>query len=126
MNRYERINAELKKQLSVILRDGVNDPRVAGKIICVTDTRVDRDLTLAQVYISVLGANGNEQEILDGLHSAEGHIKSCLKSRIKLRNMPALRFIYDNSLDYGMKISGIIDDLHKKESLSGRKDDDKE
>ena len=48
MNRYERINAELKKQLSIILRDGINDPRVAGKMICVTDAKVDRDLTLAR------------------------------------------------------------------------------
>ncbi|MDE7348823.1 MAG: 30S ribosome-binding factor RbfA, partial [Clostridia bacterium] len=86
MNRYERINAELKKQLSIILREGVNDPRVAGKMICVTDTQVDRDLTLAQVYISILGANGSEKEVLDGLHSAEGYIKSRLKNMIKLRN----------------------------------------
>lgn len=118
MNRYERIDAELKKQLSIILRDGINDPRVAGKMICVTDAKVDRDLTLAQVYISVLGANGHEKEILDGLQSAEGYIKSCLKTKIKLRNMPALRFIFDNSLDYGMKISKILDDIHKKEENS--------
>ena len=118
MNRYERINAELKKQLSIILREGVNDPRVAGKMICVTDTEVDRDLTLAQVYVSILGANGNEQEVLDGLHSAEGYIKSRLKNLIKLRNMPALRFKLDNSLDYGMKISKIIDEIHKNQDKS--------
>ena len=116
MNSYERINAELKKQLSIILREGVNDPRVAGKMICVTDTQVDRDLTLAQVYISILGANGNEKEVIDGLHSAEGYIKSRLKNLIKLRNMPSLRFKLDTSLDYGMKISRIIDDIHKKEN----------
>ena len=116
MNRYERINAELKKQLSIVLRDGVNDPRVAGKMICVTDTQVDKDLTLAQVYVSILGANGNEMEVLDGLHSAEGYIKSRLKSMIKLRNMPTLRFKLDTSLDYGMKISKIIDEIHEKES----------
>ncbi len=118
MNRYERINAELKKQLSIILRDGINDPRVAGKMICVTDAKVDRDLTLAQVYISVLNANGQEEDILDGLNSAEGFIKSCLKTRIKLRNMPALRFIFDTSLDYGLKIEKILDDIHKKEESS--------
>ncbi|MDE6372734.1 MAG: 30S ribosome-binding factor RbfA [Clostridia bacterium] len=118
MNRYERINAELKKQLSIILREGVNDPRVAGKMICVTDTQVDRDLTLAQVYISILGANGSEKEVLDGLHSAEGYIKSRLKNMIKLRNMPSLRFKLDNSLDYGMKIYKIIDDIHKKENAA--------
>ncbi|MDE6211003.1 MAG: 30S ribosome-binding factor RbfA [Clostridia bacterium] len=116
MNRYERINAELKKQLSIILREGINDPRVAGKMICVTDTQVDRDLTLAQVYISILGANGSEKDVLDGLHSAEGYIKSRLKNLIKLRNMPSLRFKLDTSLDYGMKISKIIDDIHKKET----------
>lgn len=116
MNRYERISAELKKQLSIVLREGVNDPRVAGKIICVTDTQVDRDLTLAQVYVSILGANGNEKDVLDGLHSAEGYIKSRLKNMIKLRNMPALRFKLDTSLDYGMKISKIIDEIHKSES----------
>ncbi len=114
MNRTDRINAELKKQLSIVLRDGVNDPRVAGKIICVTEVSVDSDLTLAQVYVSVLGAQGREKEVLDGLNSAEGHIKSCLKSKIKLRSMPALRFIYDNSLDYGMKISRIIDEINSE------------
>ena len=122
MNRSERINAALKKQLSIILREGINDPRVAGKMICVTDTQVDRDLTLAQVYVSILGAAGKEKEVLDGLHSAEGYIKSQLKSMIKLRNMPALRFKLDTSLDYGMKISKIIDDIHKKESDKSKDD----
>ncbi|MDE6758534.1 MAG: 30S ribosome-binding factor RbfA [Clostridia bacterium] len=116
MSRIERINAELKKQLSIVLRDGISDPRVSGKIICVTDVEVDKDLTLAQIYISVLGGEGNEQDILAGLQSAEGYIKSCLKSKIKLRNMPALRFFYDNSISYGRKISKIIDEIHSAES----------
>ncbi len=116
MSRIERINAELKKQLSIVLQDGISDPRVAGKMICVTEAQVDKDLTLAQIYISVLGAEGNEQDILDGLNSAEGYIKSCLKSKIKLRNMPALRFIYDNSISYGRKISKILDEIHSAES----------
>ena len=102
--------------MAIILREGVNDPRVAGKMICVTDAQVDRDLTLAQVYISILGANGKEKEVLDGLANAEGYIKSQLKNMIKLRNMPSLRFKLDSSLDYGMKISKIIYDIHKKES----------
>ena len=120
MSRIERINAELKKQLSIVLRDGITDPRVAGKIICVTDVEVDKDLTLAQVYISVLGGEGNEDTILAGLSSAEGYIKSCLKSKIKLRNMPALRFIYDNSISYGRKISQIIDEIHSTDSSNNK------
>lgn len=115
MSRIERINAELQKQLSIVLRDGINDPRVAGKMICVTDVEVDSDLTLAQVYISVLGGEGSEQSILNGLDSAQGYIKSCLKSKIKLRNMPALRFKYDNSISYGRKIDKIIDEINSGE-----------
>ncbi|MDE7336545.1 MAG: 30S ribosome-binding factor RbfA [Clostridia bacterium] len=120
MSRIERIHAELKKQLSVILRAGRSDPRVAGRMICVTDAQVDRDLTLAQIYISVLGGEGSEKDILDGLNSAEGYIKSCLKSKIKLRNMPALRFIYDNSISYGRKISKIIDEIHSAENQENK------
>ena len=117
MNRIDRINAELKKQLSIVLRDGVSDPRVAGKMICVTDCSVDRDLTLAQVYVSVLGVEeSKQQEVLDGLNSAEGYIKSCLKTKIKLRVMPALRFFYDNSINYGMKISKLIDEVNSKQN----------
>lgn len=117
MNRIDRINAELKKQLSVVLRDGINDPRVAGKMICVTDCSVDKDLTLAQVHVSVLGVGEDkQQEVLEGLNSAEGYIKSCLKSKIKLRAMPELRFFYDNSINYGMKISKIIDEIHSKQN----------
>lgn len=121
MSRIERINAELKKQLSIVLQEGINDPRVKGKIVCVTDASVDRDLTLAQIYVSVLGTQTKEQEqeVIDGLNKAEGFIKSCLKSKIKLRNMPALRFYYDNSLNYGMKISKIIDEINAKENNSG-------
>lgn len=119
MSRIERINAELQKQLSIVLRDGVSDPRLAGKIICVTEVTVDRDLTLAQVYVSALGGENNEREILDGLSSAEGYIKSALKTKIKLRNMPALRFLYDNSISYGRKISKIIDEIN----ASDKKDD---
>ena len=54
MSRIERINAELQKQLSIVLRDGINDPRVAGKMICVTDVEVDSDLTLANNLFSTV------------------------------------------------------------------------
>ena len=119
MSRIERINAELKKQLSIILQDGIEDPRLAGKIICVTDAKVDKDLTLAQIYVSVLGAENDEKTILDGLASAEGYIKSELKSKIKLRNMPALRFFYDDSAIYGRKISKILDELNTSDNKQG-------
>ena len=63
MNRVERTNSELKKQLSSVLQDGVKDPRVQG-LITIMKVDCDPDLTLAKVYVSVLGANGKEKEVI--------------------------------------------------------------
>lgn len=115
MNRMERINSELKKQLALILRDGIKDPRVSGCLIGVQEVSCDDDLTLAKVYVSVMGKSGQEQQAIDGLNNAEGYIKSCLKSKVNLRAIPQLRFIYDNSIEYSMKIEKIIADIKQSE-----------
>lgn len=119
MNRVERTNSELKKQLSSVLQDGIKDPRVQG-LITIMKVDCDPDLTLAKVYVSVLGANGKEKEVIEGLSSAEGYIKSCLKGKIKLRSLPQLRFILDENLDYSYKISKILHEINAK----GSDDDD--
>ena len=62
---------------------------------------VDTELSYAKVYISVLGADGHEQEVVDGLNSAEGYIKSRLNKKMRLRALPELHFIYDDALVYG-------------------------
>lgn len=115
MNRIERTNSELKKQLSIILSNGIRDPRVVG-LITVLKVDCDPDLTLAKVYVSVMGANGKEKEVIEGLKSAEGYIKACLKTKIKLRAMPELRFILDDSIDYGMKIAKILEEIKQGEN----------
>ncbi len=115
MNRVERTNSELKKQLSLILLDGVKDPRVEG-LISIMKVDCDEDLTYAKVYVSVLGADGRENKVVEGLNSAQGYIKSCLKNKIKLRALPQLNFIFDDSIQYGMKIAKIIEDIKKDEN----------
>lgn len=119
MNRMERVNSEIKKQLSLILLDGVKDPRVSG-LISVMKVSCDDDLTYAKVYVSIMGAQGKEKEVIEGLNNAQGYLKSCLKGKIKMRALPQLHFIYDDSIDYGMKIAEIIESIHKGE---GARDD---
>lgn len=114
MNRLDRINSELKKQLAIILRDGVRDPRVRG-MISVMEVSVDKDLTLAKVYVSIFGADGAESEVLEGLNSAEGYIKSRLKKMMILRAIPALRFVLDTSISYGMSMDKRITELNKND-----------
>lgn len=111
MNRMERVNSELKKQLSLILMDGIKDPRVAGCLIGVQNVSCDSDLTLAKIYVSIMGSNGKEKQAIEGLNNAQGYLKSCLKSKIQLRALPELRFIYDDSINYSIKIDQIIEDI---------------
>lgn len=114
MNRLDRINSELKRQLAEILRDGVRDPRVRG-MISVMEVSVDKDLTLAKVYVSIFGADGAEEEVLAGLNSAQGYIKSRLKNMMILRAIPALRFILDTSISYGMSMDKRLTELTKND-----------
>ena len=101
MSRIERIEAEMAKQLALVIQqDGVKDPRVRG-LISVLRVTVDTELSYAKVYVSILGADGHQQEVVDGLNSAEGYIKSRLNKKMRLRALPELHFIYDDSLVYG-------------------------
>ena len=112
MSRLDRINSELKKQLNVIFAEGgFRDPRIKG-MLTVMDVSVDTDLTLAKVYVSVYGAPGEEKEVLKGLDSAQGYIRSRLKELIKLRDLPQFRFVLDTSIDYGMKMDKFLKELN--------------
>jgi len=114
MSRIERINAEMKKQLSSIIPSELKDPRIEGLISIIKDD-VDEDLKTMKGYLSVLGANGREKEVLKGISSAKGYIKNSLKKKVDLRALPDPVFILDDSIEYGIKISKILSDIHKSE-----------
>lgn len=110
----ERIEAEMAKQLSLIFsKVEIRDPRVKG-IITVCRVSVDTELTYAKVYISIFGADGEEENVLKGLNSAEGFIKSKLKSQIRLRKLPELHFIIDDSNEYSKKIEELLEGIKNK------------
>lgn len=114
-NRIERINAELKKQLSPIISNDLKDPRVKG-LISIVKVDTDNDLSTCKVYLSILGADGDEKEVVKAVNNAEGFIKSILKSKIQLRCLPELRFILDDSISYGIKIESILQNLKTDKS----------
>ncbi len=104
-NRIERINAEIKKQLAPIISEELSDPRIKGLVSIV---KVDTD----KVYLSVLGADGEEKQVVEAISNAEGYIKNILKKRVILRSLPELRFFLDDSIQYGIKISQILNDIN--------------
>ena len=105
-----RVNAEVQRELSNILREGIKDPRVAP-MTSVVAVEVAPDLKTCKAYISVLGDEKAQQDTLKGLTSAEGYIRRELARTINMRNTPEIRFILDQSIEYGVNISRKIDEV---------------
>ena len=105
-----RVNAEVQRELSNILRGGIKDPRVAPMTSVVT-VEVAPDLKTCKAYISVLGDEKAQQDTLKGLQSAEGYIRRELARTVNMRNTPEIRFILDQSIEYGVNISRKIDEV---------------
>ena len=105
-----RINAEVQRELSNILRGEIKDPRVAP-MTSVVAVEVAPDLKTCKAYISVLGDEKAQQDPLKGLTSAEGYIRRELARTVNMRNTPEIRFILDQSIEYGVNISRKIDEV---------------
>ena len=105
-----RINGEVLKELSNIIRGEIKDPRI-NPMTSVVAVEVAPDLKTCKAYISVLGDEKSQQDTIKGLKSAEGYIRMLLAKNINLRNTPQITFILDQSIEYGVKMSKMIDDL---------------
>ena len=108
-----RINAEVQKELANLIRSEIKDPRIAP-MTCVTDVEVAPDLKTCKVWISTLGGDEARVETLKGLKSAEGFLRKQLAHNLNLRNTPELKFISDTSIEYGMNMSRLIDEVTEK------------
>ena len=107
-----RINGEVQKELSTIIRNEIKDPRI-HPMTSVMAVEVAPDLKTCKAYISVLGA---KEATIKGLNSAEGYIRRQLAKNLNLRNTPEIRFILDESIEYGVNMSKLIDDVTKKDN----------
>ncbi len=106
----ERIANLLAKEISDILQNEVNDEDI--KFVTITYCKVDTDLSLAQIYCTMLDQSKKDKCIHD-LNAAKGFIKTELaKRKLEIRRIPDLRFIYDESIEYGNKIEKIISNLN--------------
>ncbi len=106
--RQGRINDEFQKEVAMILRE-VKDPRVAKAFISVTGAAVTPDLKYAKVYYSSL--MGDKKETKKGLIAATGFIRGQIARRMNLRITPEITFIEDGSIEYGAKISKILEGI---------------
>lgn len=106
-----RINGEVMRELSTIIRD-LKDPRI-GIMTTVTGVEVAPDLKTCKAYISVLGDEQAKADTIAALKNAKGFIRRELAHTVNLRNTPDIRFILDESIEYGMRMSKLIDEANK-------------
>lgn len=112
-NRLNRIDEELKKELSQIISFELKNPEATG-LISVTKVKITPDLKYAKVYVSMLNSK-NEEKTLEALKQSAGFMRSLIAKRVNLRITPELVFEKDDSMEYGAKIDAIIKEL-KEES----------
>ncbi|MFR1833839.1 MAG: 30S ribosome-binding factor RbfA [Lachnospiraceae bacterium] len=107
-----RINMEVQRELSEIIRGEVKDPRI-HPMTTVVSVEVTPDLKYCKAYISVLGDEEAGKATIQGLKSAEGYVRRELARRVNLRNTPEIKFILDQSIEYGVAMSHLIDEVTK-------------
>ena len=117
--RLNRINEELKKEISRVINYELKNSHVTG-MITVTKAKITPDLKYAKIYVSILNAK-NVKRTMEGLKESSGFIRSQIAKSINLRITPELIFEVDDSLDYGERIDSILKGL-KQEKAQDKKD----
>ncbi len=109
-NRLTRINDELQRELSNIIRMDVKDPRICT-MTSVIRVETTQDLKFCKVFVSVLGTDEDKENVMKGLKNANGFIRHLIAERVNLRITPQLIFKLDDSVEYAVKMSKLIDDV---------------
>ncbi|UJF35381.1 30S ribosome-binding factor RbfA [Paenibacillus hexagrammi] len=110
--RVGRVGEQIKKELSQIIQSELKDPRIG--FLTVTGVDVTNDLSLARVFLSVMGTDEQKEATLKALASGTGYIRSELGKRIRLRKIPDLQFKFDSSIDYGSRIDNLLHQLNRE------------
>ena len=117
-----RINGEVMKELSLIIRQEIKDPRI-HMMTSVTSVEVAPDLKTCKAYISVMGSDEEKKDTIAGLRSAEGYVRRQLAKRLNLRNTPEIQFVLDQSIEYCVHMSRLIDEVNKETPERDEEDD---
>ena len=112
-----RINGEVQKELSNIIHNEIKDPRISPMTSVILAV-VAPDLKTCKAYISVYGTPEEKKDTMEGLKKAEGYIRRLLASNMNMRNTPEIRFVLDESIEYGVSMSKMIDEVAAKDKAA--------
>lgn len=120
--RSDRVAQELQKEIAIILQREVKDPRIG--MVTVSDVEVSRDLAYAKIFVTFLFDNDQEaiKQGMKGLEKASPYIRSLVGKVMRLRIVPELRFIYDESLVEGMRMSNLVSNVIREDEAKHKED----
>lgn len=107
--KIERMEQIIQKEVSLIIKNEIKDPRLSWVII--TDAKVTNDLSYATIFVNFMNSENTNEEIFESLEKAKGFIRSKLSSHLKTRKVPQLLFEYDDSLDKGNRIDELLKNI---------------
>src|SRR5215218_7793058 len=107
-DRMRRVNEAVREVVSARIAEGLRDPRIG--FVTVTSVDTSTDLRQARVYVSVLGSEEERDETLAGLQSAHGLFQQAVASELRMKRTPTLQFVFDESIDRGMRITKLLGD----------------
>lgn len=114
LKRTRRIAQELKKEVSSIISIDLKDPRVSS-LASITDVELTNDLSQAKIFVSIIGDDEEKEETIEGLNSSKGFIKKELGQRLRLRHIPDLIFVLDETIERGIYMDNLIDKVIKQD-----------
>ncbi|MGE9993877.1 30S ribosome-binding factor RbfA [Peptoniphilaceae bacterium SGI.137] len=117
--RMGRISHEMRRVLSDTILHHLKDPKISAHT-SVSEVRVSSDLSLATVYVAVFGTEWEKRQTIEGLSGASGYLKKVLAGEMRLRVMPELRFVLDESIEHGMYMDQLIAETLKKDQENQR------
>lgn len=120
--RLARLNEQLKRELAMLIRTDVRDPRVG--VVTVTGVDVTNDLSLARVFVRAMGSESEIVEALEGLNAAAPFLRAALGKELTIRRIPELRFQRDKSLEHAMRIEEILSDVLPEDAPEGASESD--
>ena len=118
-----RINSEVQREMSSIIREDLKDPRI-HPMTSVMAVEVTPDLKFAKIFVSVLGNDEEKEKTMEGLKKSAYFARHQLAKRMNLRNTPELTFVLDTSIEYGVTMSKKIDELKEKEESKHRNEEE--
>lgn len=123
--RIERVASMVKREVSLMLLNGIKDDRVGAGMVSVTDVIVSGDLQHTKIFVSIYGTDEAKAETMEGLKSATSYVRSQLGQRLQLRRTPEVVFLEDHSLERGDKMLILLNQLsadRKPDLLDGEEE----